>query len=417
MRAYAWLLLPCIALLSACAPTPLRAPDRPPPRQPLVLISIDGFRADALQPQRTPTLAALASEGVRAEAMQPSFPTLTFPNHYTVVTGLYPDHHGIVSNTMFDPELGKFSLGTRAAVGDGRWWSGGEPIWVTADKQGLKTATMFWPGSEAEIDGYRPDHWLAYDGKITANQRVDQVLAWLDLPQGERPDFLTLYLDDVDHAGHQNGPDSPQMDAALATVDAALARLVAGLEARRQLSTTNLIILSDHGIAATPPGQVVLMDQVIDLENVRVVSMGVLAGFIPKPGHEAEIAAKLLQPHDHMRCWDKTRIPARFHYGSHPRIPPLVCVANVGWTISSRDYIATRKRPMSLGEHGYDNTSPQMQAIFVAHGPAFRGGLVVPGFRNVDVYPLMTHLLGLRAAANDGDFNAVKGLLKAPSKQ
>lgn len=415
MRLRILLVLLCLACLAACAPTPPRT-GAPQPRPPLLLISIDGFRADYLQRGLTPTLVALADGGVRAEAMQPSFPSLTFPNHYTIVTGRYPDHHGIVGNTMYDPKLGKFSLGNRAAVADGRWWAEGEPIWVTADRQGLKTATMFWPGSEAEIHGHRPDHWRPFDGQVTPDQRVDQVLAWLDLPNGQRPDFLTLYFDDVDHAGHQHGPDSPQVDAALRTVDAALARLVDGLKARELDARMNLVIVSDHGMAPTPAGQVVRMDQVIDLDQVQVVSLGILAGFIPKPGHESEVAAKLLQPQAHMRCWNKADLPARFHFGSNPRVPPLVCLADVGWQISSSDSLAKRQRPMTLGEHGYDNASPLMRALFVAHGPAFRAGMVVPEFSNVDVYPLMTHLLGLRPAANDGDYNAVKDMLEAPAR-
>ena len=157
----------------------------------------------------------LAKDGVQAASMQPSFPTLTFPNHYTLVTGLRPDHNGIVDNTMFDPRLGRFSLGNRKAVGDGRWWDEGTPIWVTADQHGLRTATMFWPGSEAEIHGHRPDYWQPFDDSVTADQRVDQVLAWLDLPPDRRPRFLTLYFDAVDHAGHKYGPGSPQEDAAL----------------------------------------------------------------------------------------------------------------------------------------------------------------------------------------------------------
>lgn len=185
----------------------------------LLLISIDAYRDDYLDRGLSPTLAMLAKNGVQAASMQPSFPTLTFPNHYTLVTGLRPDHNGIVDNTMFDPRLGKFSLGNHKAVGDGRWWNEATPIWVTADQHGLRTATMFWPGSEAEIHGYRPDYWKPFKDSLTADQRVDQVLAWLDLPPATRPRFLTLYFDAVDHAGHKYGPESPQEDAALRATD------------------------------------------------------------------------------------------------------------------------------------------------------------------------------------------------------
>jgi len=380
---------------------------------PLLLISIDAFRADYIDRGLTPTLAALAKNGVHADAMQPAFPSLTFPNHYTLVTGLVPDHHGIVNNTMFDPALGKFSLGNRTAVSDGRWWAEATPIWETADAHGLRTATMFWPGSEADIHGHHPDYWKPYDGKVTPDQRVDQVLAWLDLPADQRPSFLTLYFDEVDHAGHDHGPDSPEVDQALRDTDAALARLVAGLKQRGLFERINLIVLADHGMASVPLENSVLIEQLVPLDEVQTVSLGVLAGFNPKPGHDfAAIERKLEQPQQHMRCWDKTRIPARFHYGGNPRVPQLVCLADTGWRITTADYLASHKGRVSLGEHGYDNADPRMRALFVAHGPAFRAGLRVSEFPNVDVYPLMTHLLGLPAAANDGDYDVVKDMLK-----
>ncbi len=380
---------------------------------PLLLVSIDGYRANYLDRGLSPTLRMLADEGVRARWMLPSFPSLTFPNHYTIVTGRYPDDHGIVDNNMRDPLLGSFALGNTQAVGDGRWWDGAEPIWVDADRHGLKTATLFWPGSEAEIHGYRPDHWQRYDGKMSYEARVDQVLHWLDLPQPQRPSFLTLYFEGVDSAGHDYGPDSPQVQQALRKVDAALARLVAGLRQRGLYEHLNLIVLADHGMAATPRSQRIQLDELIDTTRADVVSTGAMAGINPAAGYQAEAAAALLKPHPHMTCWEKSRIPARLHYGHNRRVPQLVCSAQPGWLIiSRRRQLLHGAKPM-LGDHGYDNAAPAMRALFVAHGPAFRQGLVVPAFPNVDVYPLMTHLLGIPAAANDGSYEAVEGVLKS----
>ncbi|HUW53791.1 MAG TPA: ectonucleotide pyrophosphatase/phosphodiesterase [Rhodanobacter sp.] len=379
---------------------------------PLLLISIDGFRADYLERGISPTLRMLADGGVRAQAMEPAFPSLTFPNHYTLVTGKYPDHHGIVDNSMFDPQLGTFRLDLRKAVGDGRWWDEAEPIWVTADKQGLQTATMFWPGSEARIHGYRPDHWRPYNGKMPYDARVDTILHWLDLPGRQRPDFLSLYFEGVDTAGHFYGPDSPEVNDAIRQVDAALARLVAGLRQRGLYDKINLIVLADHGMAATPPSQRIVLDRLIDTGHARVVSTGAIAGIIPAPGHAAELEAALLKPHAHMTCWKKSQIPARLHYGRNPRVPPLVCSAQVGWLItSSRTAMLHHGKPIQ-GEHGYDNAAPQMRALFLAHGPGFRRHAVVPEFPNVDVYPLMTHLLGIKPQPNDGDFSQVKDMLR-----
>lgn len=403
--------LSCCLLLvfsAGCATTPPADAGKPTP---LLLVSIDGYRADYLDRDLTPTVAMLAHDGVHT-AMQPSFPSLTFPNHYAIVTGLRPDHHGIVNNTMYDAQLGKFSLHNRKAVSDGRWWAEGTPLWETADRHGLLTATMFWPGTEADIHGRHPDHWKPYDGTVTPNQRVDQVLAWLDLPPARRPSFLTLYFDDVDHAGHYHGPDSPQVDQALRETDQALARLVQGLKQRGLFDRINLIVLADHGMASVPLDHSVLIERELDLGDAQVVSLGVLAGFNPKPGHDfAAIETRMERPHPHMQCWDKTRVPARLAYGHNPRVPQLLCLANVGWRITTADWLASHKGHISVGEHGYDNAAPQMRALFVAHGPAFRDGAMVPAFPNVDVYPLMVHLLGLPPQPSDGDYDAVKGML------
>ncbi len=421
------LLLCTLAAFSAgCATQPPAAPatvavtsSRPAP---LLLISIDAYRYDYLERGLSPTLAMLANDGVRAASMQPSFPSLTFPNHYAIVTGLRPDHHGIVNNTMFDPVLGKFSLSNRKAVSDGRWWDQGTPIWETADQHGLRTATMFWPGAEADIHGHHPDEWMPYDGDVTPDKRVDQVLAWLDQPVAQRPTFLTLYFDAVDHAGHKYGPDTPQVNDALRETDKAMTRLVQGLRQRGLFDKINLIVLADHGMASVPEQNSVMIDRLIPQDRIQTVSMGILAGFNPKDGSAqaatdfAAIERQLEQPQQHMRCWDKTRVPARLVYGSHPRVPRLLCLADVGWRITTTDYAASHKGDVSLGEHGYDNAEPLMQALFVAHGPAFRVGAKVPAFPNVDVYPLMTHLLGLPAAANDGDYDAVKDMLKPTSR-
>ncbi|MBA8889030.1 putative AlkP superfamily pyrophosphatase or phosphodiesterase [Dokdonella fugitiva] len=380
-------------------------------RTPLILVSIDGFRADYLARGRTPTLAALAADGVRAEALKPAFPTLTFPNHYTLVTGLYPDHHGIVNNRMTDPAFEHgFVYTEQVTIDDPRWW-GGEPLWVSAEKQGVRSATMFWPGSTVAIAGVRPTYWKPFDGKVAPDARVDQVLAWLDLPVARRPRFLTLYFEQVDHEGHEHGPESAEVDAALADVDAAIARLVDGLRARGRLDAADLVVVSDHGQAATSPERRTYLDDIVPLADVDVANYGILAGIEPHPGKTAEIERVLLRPHPHMQCWRKGEVPARLHYGTHPRIPSLLCLAEHGGNITSHGY-DDKGGHYSPGEHGYDNDDPAMRALFVARGPDFRRGAVVPEFDNVDVYPLLAKLLGVAPRPNDGDVAAVAGLLR-----
>jgi predicted AlkP superfamily pyrophosphatase or phosphodiesterase len=380
---------------------------------PVILISIDGFRADYLDRGITPTLASLAADGVRAEALKPAFPTLTFPNHYTIVTGLYPDHHGIVNNRMIDPVSGKqFVYKDADKIADPAWW-GGEPLWVSVEKEGRHAATMFWPGSDVAIEGVRPSHWLHFDGRMSPDRRVDQLLGWTDLRGAKKPAFYTLYFEQVDHAGHDHGPDSPQVDAALHQVDAALARLVKGLKQRHLFARTNIVLLSDHGMTATSRERLIYLDDLVRLDHVDVITTGILAGMNPNMVDTRALEKNLLAPHEHMRCWRKSEVPARLHYGTNPRIPALLCLADDDWLITTRQNEARRKR-FSLGEHGYDNDDVAMRALFVAHGPAFKRGVVVPEFDNVDVYPLLAHLLGIAPQPNDGDYAAVSGMLTAP---
>lgn len=410
MRLRLLLVLAWLLLAAGCASTP--APPSAGARvDPVVLISIDGFRPDYLDRGATPTLNALAADGVRATAMKPAFPSLTFPNHYTLVTGLYPDHHGIVNNRMTDPASGeRFVYNDARTTADPAWW-GGEPIWVGAEKRGLRAATMFWPGSDVAIAGTRPSRWLPFDGKMSPNARVDQLLAWMDLPAAERATFYTLYFEQVDHAAHEDGPDSADVNAALRDVDAALARLVDGLKRRGLAERANLVIVSDHGGTATSSERVIYLEDLVRDEQAETVNFGILAGLNPREGRTAEVEAQLLKKHEHMQCWRKSQVPAHLHYGTHPRIPALLCLADDGWIITTREYLAKRKR-FPGGDHGYDNDDPNMRALFLAHGPAFRRGLVVPEFDNVDVYPLLAHLLGIAPQPNDGDFAAVAPMLR-----
>lgn len=398
--------------LAACAMRS-QTPSQPA-YSPLLLISFDGYRTDYLGRGRSPVLARLAADGVRAEALRAAFPTLTFPNHYTIVTGLYPDHHGIVNNRFVDPAGGKqFVYNAPKTTSDPGWW-GGEPLWVSVERQGKHAATMFWPGSDVAIDGVRPEHWLPFDTRTSPDVRVDQILTWLDLPAGQRPDFLTLYFEQVDHAGHDHGPDSAEVDAALGEIDTALGRLIAGLKQRGMYAATNIVIVSDHGMTAASKDRIVVLDKIVDIDKVDVITAGVLAGLAPKPGFEAAVDRALLAPHAHMRCWKKSDIPARLHYGANPRIPPLLCLADDGWLVDTQEYLNRPNRHISKGEHGYDNADPQMRALFVAHGPAFKRGLIVPEFDNVDIYPLLTKILGIRPAPHDGDFDVVKPMLARP---
>ncbi|GAB1595307.1 alkaline phosphatase family protein [Lysobacter claricitrinus] len=398
------------ALLAACASlTPQStAPAGPPVAT--ILISIDGFRASAMQHGHTPTLDSLARNGVRAEYMRPSYPSLTFPNHYTLVTGLRPDHHGIVHNTMDDAQLGHFNIDDEAAVGNAAWW-GSEPIWSTVEKSGQHAATMFWPGSAAPTGGVRPSEWRTFDEKFSGNDRVDTVLGWLDRPEPARPKLVTLYFEDVDHAEHDHGPGSPEAVAAESKVDGYLARLRAGLVARGFADRVNIVVVSDHGMAPVQAGHAVAIEDMASPDIAANITTGQSVGFRPLAGHEAEANAKLVGRHDHYECWTRENIPARWHYGSNPRVPPIVCQMDEGWDAVTRAKLATR--PTGLrGSHGFDPALPSMRALFVADGPSFRDGVVLRPIDNVDVYPMLARVLGVTPMPNDGDPAALSGALR-----
>ena len=409
-----------LATLSACAypyaPPALPPVTRPAPpssyaaaaeqRAPVtILISIDGFRPDYLDRGVTPNLSRLAAAGVSA-AMRPSFPSKTFPNHWTLVTGVVPDRHGITANSMEDPARPGETF--TMATDDPFWWNAAEPIWVTAERAGIRTATMFWPGSNVAwggtrasvwpyetTGGMRPHDWQQYAEPVDDRQRVDSIIDWLRRPAATRPQFLTLYFEEVDTAGHRFGPGDPRTTQAVAHADAAIGRLTAELAALGQ--PANLVIVSDHGMAPTDSRRTIALDRVVPATDARVVEAGPYATLTPLPGRDAAVAAALLRPHPHMQCWRSRQLPARFRYGSNSRIPPYLCLAEDGaggaWTIAKTAPTAQR----SDGAHGFDNDAPDMRALFIASGPAFRAGRKLPTFDNTDVAPLLRDLLGLPA--------------------
>lgn len=384
-----------LALLSLILALPLAA--QVPARPVTILVSIDGFRADYLDRTAAPRLKALATAGVRA-AMRPSFPSTTFPNHYTLVTGLRPDRHGIVANSMED--VRKPGVTFTMANNDPFWWTEAEPLWITAEHAGVRTATMFWPGSNVDFDKTRPRDWWLYAKENSEAQRVDAVIDWLRRPAAARPQFVTLYFDTVDTAGHENGPDDAKTDAAIAAVDAQVGRLVDGVAALGV--ATNYVIVADHGMAATSPDRIVELWKMVRAEDVRMLGYGSVVGLAPQPGRDRRVARAVLKPHPNMDCTRKADLPPALHYGRNPRVPPYICIARIGWTIQTM--APTPDRPFKGGgAHGYDPADREMDALFVGYGPGFRAGVALPAFDNVDVYPLVAGLIGVTPRPSDGD--------------
>jgi len=411
-----------IILLAALLAAGVSAPAQEKPikdlRPTVLLISLDGFRYDYLTRYACPNLNLLAREGVRARWLIPSFPTKTYPNHYTIATGLYPAHHGIVENNIYDSQFDAvFDLSKREEVQNGRWWLG-EPIWVTAEKQNQHSASVFFPGTEAEIAGKRPTYWKLYNAKVSNVDRVDMILHWLDLPVEQRPTFLSLYFSDTDDAGHRFGPVSRGTQEAVAQLDKTIAKLIKGLRERRIFERINLIIVSDHGMTAVNPAHVILLDQMFDTNSAeRIFWTPEIVSIFPRAGNEARIYSSLrahLPAHAHV--FRKAEIPARFHYRDSARIPPLLVLPDEGWVLTNRAALIAMNESAegpAKGRHGYDNQLRSMRAIFIAHGSAFKRGKVVPPFANIHIYNIMARILGLKPAPNDGNFAVADEVLKS----
>jgi predicted AlkP superfamily pyrophosphatase or phosphodiesterase len=395
-------LVVALAVLAAvCRAAPL-----PADRAILILISIDGFRWDYLDRHQPPHLLRLAANGVRAEALIPQFPSKTFPNHYTIVTGLRLANHGIISNNMRAQDIpGEFSMSNRDVLADPRWWAG-EPMWNTVEKQGRVAAAMFWPGSEALIGGRQATHWTPFDDGLPNQERVKRVLGWLQLPEGKRPSFLTLYFSDVDNAGHDFGPESSQVRDTVLAIDREIGGLVAGVDAIGLADRVHYVVVSDHGMAALSQDRVIVLDKYLDLATVDVVDWSPTLGVSPKDGNVDKLYAALKDKHPNLKIYRRDEIPAEYGVTGHPRLPAVVGIADEGWNIVSASDVGrwnTDDRRPPLGTHGYDARAKSMHGLFVASGPRIRAGLVVPPFENIHLYEFMCAVLGLTAAKNDGD--------------
>jgi predicted AlkP superfamily pyrophosphatase or phosphodiesterase len=384
----------------------------PPP--PLILISLDAFRWDycALHPAETPHLRQLAREGAAARALIPVFPSNTFPNHYSIVTGLYPSHHGIINNHIFDSVLGEFfHYNQLASARDHRWW-GGEPVWITAVKQGRKSACSFWPGSEAEIAGVRPTFWKSYDYAATPfAKRLDELIGWLHLPAEQRPAIVAFYLEETNTAGHKFGADSPETTAAIQLLDGQVGEVMDRLRTDR--IDANLVVVSDHGMTPCSVDRVIILEDYLDFADVQADFDGTVAGLRPLTGDTAALLRALTALPPHAKVYRAGELPARFHVDArNPRVPPVWIVADEGWHLDRRAWFNAKRDDYMKGEHGYDPALDSMHGILIAQGPSFKSGVTVGPVENVHIYNLLCAALGLTPAPNDGDDRLVHTMLR-----
>ena len=375
----------------------------------VVLVSLDGFRWDYAKHDGAEHLLALGKQGVWApEGMIPSFPSLTFPNHYTIVTGLYPEHHGLVANGFYDEgKQARYGIGDSAAVTDGGWYSG-TPLWSLAESQGMRTACFFWPGSEAKIAGHQPTYYLHFDNKIDDNARIDQVLAWLRLPPADRPHFVTLYYNEPDHSGHEYGPDAPETKAAALKVDKLVGRLKEGLDATGL--PIDLVVVSDHGMAKVQ-GDWITLDKFADLTGFETAG----SLLYPKTDEDAARAYnQLKKASSQFIVYRRKDFPAQLNYRDNPRTGDPIIVPTGPFVIRAHGPPAGKTdNPPPAGMHGYDPYKmPEMKASFFAAGPDILPGHTVRPFENVNLYPWLAHLLGLNAPKTDGTLNVLAGTLR-----
>ena len=376
----------------------------------VVLVSLDGFRYDYAHEYGAPHLDEMARDGASTPTgMLPSYPSVTFPNHYTLVTGLRPEHHGIVAMEFYDPlRKESYAFNNNKENSDGTWYQG-TPLWVLAEQQGMRSACFFWPGSEAAIDGVRPSFYLHFDESVGDEIRIDQVIAWLKLPPEQRPHFITLYYPNTDHAGHKYGPDAPETRDAVHQVDKMIGIL------REKLKATglpvDLIVTADHGMVKvdTPP---VVLDQFADLSHFKIEGAQLYAD----SEADAERAYEQFRAHVDPRftAYRRADVPKSLHYDSRVREGDPVIIANGPYAI----YAHQPTRPPNVGSHGFDpQRVPQMKAIFYAEGPDIKAGVALPTFENIDVFSFIARLLELKTPPVDGAIGPLESALKSSGDQ
>ena len=358
----------------------------------VILISLDGFRYDYVEKHNATHIRELGNGGVHATAMMPSYPSLTFPNHYTLVTGLYPAHHGLVNNSFYDKSKNTtYSMSQPDKVRDSSWY-GGTPLWSLAEQQKMVSASLFWVGSEAAVKGLRPSYYYNYTEKIPMSRRIEIVKEWLSLPADVRPHLVTFYLSEPDHSGHGSGPDAPETKSAVQMADSvvfALTQAVAELHV-----PVNFVLVSDHGMTAVDQEHPLEIPAVVDPAKWIIPASGTIVELYAKnPDDILPVYNELKKVENHFTAYLKKDMPAYMHYGTADdvknRIGDILLLPEWPMVFS--------KRKPSAGAHGFDPTKvPDMKAIFYAWGPAFKKNVVIPPFQNIHVYPLVADILGLK---------------------
>ncbi|NXY89682.1 ENPP5 phosphodiesterase, partial [Alcedo cyanopectus] len=370
----------------------------------VLLVSFDGFRWDYIYRVPTPNFHYAMEKGVHVKQVTNVFITKTYPNHYTMVTGLYAESHGIVANEMYDPVLNEtFSL-NKTDTNKSKFWEEASPIWVTNQREGHKTGAAMWPGTDVKIHGVFPTYYMPYDESVSFENRVSRLIDWFT---SEEPINLgLLYWEQPDGMGHALGPESPLMEPIISDIDKKLGYLMAELKKAKLWDVINVIITSDHGMSESSSERLIELDQYVDRELYDIIDHSPVVAILPKEGKLDEVYEALANAHPNMTVYKKEQIPDRFHYKHNRKIQPILAVADIGWEI-----VHNKSDGFQFGNHGYDNMLAEMHPIFVAFGPAFKKNTTKEAMNSTDLYPLLCCLLGITPLPNNGSLSTVQDLL------
>ncbi len=379
----------------------------------VILVSFDGFRWDYANRNITPNLDLVKSKGVTALSLRPTFPSKTFPNHLAIITGMYNDHHGIIANRFSNPFTKEtYRLGDSVSVKDEKWYLG-EAFWETAERQGIKTASFFWPGSELNDENRRPSYFKKYQHNKPYKERIDGVINWLKKPEKERPHFITLYFHDADSYGHAFGPNSPEINESIKRLDLLVGYLTEELSKISLIDSTNIIFVSDHGMTEIDLSKTVNIDQL--LAGYKYTMQGEKPFALIEPAEENfdQVYELLKKNENHYKTYLKKDLPKYYHYSENPFISSIILVADLGWSLVNESSLNSMKKNYSKGNHGYDNNDTDMHGIFIAQGPNFRNKYKTGTLWNIDIYPLLCRIFNIEPRANiDGKLERIEFILK-----
>ncbi len=379
----------------------------------VILISFDGFRWDYANRGLSPNLEKMKAEGVSALSLRPAFPSKTFPNHYSIITGMYPENHGIIANNFENPFTGEtYGMSDTISTRDPKWYLG-EAFWETAERNGIITASYFWPGSELNDKSRRPSYFKHYKHDTPYEERVDAVLNWLSLPMEERPNFITLYFHDTDSYGHRFGPDSEEIKSSIARLDSILGRLRQGLKSINLFDSTNVIVVSDHGMTNVKKGQNINIEKLLDEYKFEYSGEGPLMMVYPQSEQKDKIYQRLLAGQNHYKVYLKENIPDSYNFSKHPFISDIILISDPGWNLVDTRTENKLMNYTSLGNHGWDKDFLDMHGIFIASGPDFKINYPTGTLWNIDIYPLLCKIFNIEPRSNiDGKLERIEFLLK-----